>query len=200
MVMKTETEMQNQIIKTFLRDAGLFYQDTWLECLPEEILNIIYKFVNDDIIKYFNTKYLNTQKVFEYPKKYDENKLIQELKNITLNGNILKKYCDEWNNDYDFNAFEYCNDYEDEKNILDDFANKMNLPVIRLTEFERYSVSSVEIERFGGKLGKKIKWRVRIIYSNFNSPNESPFRMRWEFDFKSMTKKMRLTQKENCIF
>lgn len=52
------TQEQNNIIKTFLKDAGLFWQDTWLECLPEELLNKIYKFLNDDCISFFKGKHI----------------------------------------------------------------------------------------------------------------------------------------------
>ena len=40
-------------MKRFLMDCGLPYQDTWLECLPEEILTKIYKYIYEDNIERF---------------------------------------------------------------------------------------------------------------------------------------------------
>lgn len=48
--------MENSVIKKFLMDCGEFYQDTWLECLPEEIITKIYKHIYDDVMKELKDK------------------------------------------------------------------------------------------------------------------------------------------------
>ena len=89
------TQEQNNIIKTFLKDAGLFWQDTWLEYLPEEILNKIYKYVNDDCISFFKGKHI----------AYDKADI--ELKAGYYYNFILKRYRKDFNLPFQFSAKGY---------------------------------------------------------------------------------------------
>jgi len=89
------TQEQNNIIKIFLKDAGLFWQDTWLEFLPEELLNKIYKYVNDNCISFFKDKHI----------AYDE--ADTELKEVYTYNFILKRYRKDFNLPFQFSAKGY---------------------------------------------------------------------------------------------
>ncbi len=198
----------HQIIKTFLRDAGLFWQDTWLECMPEEILNLIYKFVNDDVLKIMLEN--NLHRSFPPPPRNTifphTNSIMRNLhiamrtnyknlfNNITINGNIMKKIWNEWRDAANGNLYEIENrlsvsDGEAVRLYIDeDVKLKLNLPVIHITEFKRYNVGEFSISKL--LTGKdRVYYQVRIKYVNRNDDIDDTYNLRYDITHNETIKK-----------
>lgn len=162
------TQEQNNIIKTFLKDAGLFWQDTWLECLPEEILNKIYKYLNDDVVKELNYKIeemsmykgswysqprtpLDTRrpflknkiKNFNYPTNRSE---LNEFKFKTTGYKIKQIYDNEFDNDDDdvLRILDMPKVLKLNKTVIDKYFNEikfLKLYCVRIRKHNAYRVS-----------------------------------------------------------
>lgn len=190
------TDEQNSIIKTFLKDAGLFYADTWLECLPEEILTIIYKFVNDDIIKHLKGNWgANT-----YVPTYDWDKSIPETHThgVSIFDGLTRTAYDDYYFSRDpehgmlaskklkehyitgYVAKHYCNllndgelgehsaFYLDERFVAAEI--EFDLPTFRVNELQRYSPYMITFtkQRRSKSDGGRIYYLIDILYGNRN--------------------------------
>ena len=184
------TDEQNSIIKTFLRDAGLFYADTWLECLPEEILTIIYKFVNDDIVKHLKGNWGANTYVADpvFPgltrTAYDDYYFSRDpeygmlaakkMKEHYITGYVAKHYCNLLN---DGELGEQSAFYLDPRFIAAEIEFG-DLPTFRVNELQRYSPYMITFTKqrrsknsrhgHAHANGGRIYYEIDIIYGNRN--------------------------------
>lgn len=181
----------------------------YLDLMPEEILTIIYKFVNDDIIKdlkgnhgkntyrptWDKDKDLMPIKVFPGLRKtnYDDGSIIRDYKygrtfsnameNHYISGYIVKKTF----------AVNFAVLGMNEMDIswtsgrfFDIDCRSMCLPVFRVNDLLRYSpvLLSFKKEKLPKREGGKVVYYLNIIYANKNGDYDSAL----ESDFSMMVK------------